>query len=185
MLSSATRRRTPSPTPGPVARESGAEVGVAGVLEQATLRLLEIVGKAAHLRGEGGAGAAHLAEAARAHQHALVRIGPVDPPDLDGRIVEEPGGEVVLVEAVGAERALHLQVVDGEADGVLDLGGGEAGGGGERGAIEGEVAVVIGEALHQAVTPRQAPAPGERGGAGVEVGLEGWGEGFHGEASGE
>ena len=93
-------------------------------------------------------------------------------------VVEEAGGEVVLVEAVVAERALHLEVVDGEADGVLDLARGEAGGGREGGAVEGEVAVVVGEAEHGAVAARDAPAPGERGGAGVEVGLEGGGEGF-------
>src|SRR6185369_13482676 len=95
-------------------------------------------------------------------------------------IVEEAGGEVVLVEAVGAERALDLQVVDGEADRVLDLAGGEAGGGSEGGAVEGEIAIVVGEAEHLPVAAGDAPAPGERGGAGVEVGLERGGEGFHG-----
>ena len=157
-----------------------AEVGVAAVLEEPALGLLQVVGEAAHLGGEGGAGAAHLAERARAHQHALVGVLPVDAPDLDGGIVEEAGGEVVLVEAVGAERAVDLQVVDGEADRVLDLAGGEAGGGGEGGAVEGEVAVVVGEAEPRAVAAGEAPAPGERGGAGVEVGLEGGGEEFHG-----
>ena len=39
---------------------------------------------------------------------------------------------------------------------------------------------MVGEAEGDAVVARQAPAPGERGGAGVEVGLQGWGEGFHG-----
>jgi hypothetical protein len=100
-------------------------------------------------------------------------------PDLDARIVEQAGGEVVLVEAGGAERALDLQVVDREADRVLDLGGGEAGGGLKRGAVEGEVAIVVGEAQHSAVAARETPAPGERGGAGVEVGLQVGGEEFH------
>ena len=151
-----------------------AEVGVAAVLEEPALGLLQVVGKTAHLGGEGRAGAAHLADAAGAHQHALGRVLPVDAPDLDGGIVEQAGGEVVLVEAVGAQRALDLQVVDGEADRVLDLGGGEAGGGGEGGGVEGEVAIVVGEAQHACRRARvSAPAPGERGGAGVEVGLEG------------
>jgi hypothetical protein len=52
-------------------------------------------------------------------------------------------------------------------------------GGLEGGAVEGEVAVVVGEAEVCSVGARQAPAPGERGGAAVEVGLEDWGEVFH------
>src|SRR5581483_1968580 len=112
---------------------------------------------------------------------ALVRVLPVDAPDLDGGIVEEAGGEIVLVEAVGAQCALHLQVVHGEADSILDLGSGEAGGGGEGGAVEEEVEVVVGEALARAVAPGEPPAPGEGGGAGVEVGLEGGRQLFHGE----
>ena len=40
-----------------------AEVGVAARLIEAPLGLLQVVGEAAHLRGEGGAGAADLAEA--------------------------------------------------------------------------------------------------------------------------
>ena len=99
--------------------------------------------------------------------------------DLDGGIVVEAGGQVVLIQAVGAERTGHLQVVDGEADGVLDLGGGEAGGGLEGGAVEGEVAIVVGEAQARAVAAREPPAPGERGGAGVEVGLQAGREEFH------
>jgi len=135
--------------------------------------------KAAHLGGEGRACATHLADRAGAHQDALVRVLPVDAPDLYARIVVKAGGEVVLVEAGGGERAFHLQVVDGEADGVLDLAGREAGGGGEGGGVEGEVAIVVGEAEHRAVAAGDAPAPGERGGAGVEVGLERGGEVFH------
>ena len=41
-----------------------AEVGVAARLIEAPLGLLQVVGEAAHLGGEGGAGAAHLAEGA-------------------------------------------------------------------------------------------------------------------------
>ena len=123
-----------------------AEVGVAARLVEAALGLLQVVGEAAHLRGEGGAGAAHLAEGAGAHQHALRRVGPVDAPDLDAGVVVEAGGEIVLVEAVGLEGGGDLQVVDREAERVPDLAGREAGGGLEDGAVEGEVAVVVGEA---------------------------------------
>src|SRR6185312_9541132 len=149
-----------------------AEVGVAGGLVEAALGLLQVVGEAAHLRREGGAGAAHLAEAAGAHQHALVGVGPVDAPDLDDGIVVEAGGEVVLVEAIGLEGGGDLQVVHGEAQRVLDLAGCEAGGGLEGGAVEGEIAVVVGKAELRAVVAGDAPAPGERGGAGGEVRLE-------------
>ena len=123
-----------------------AEVGIAAGLVEAALGLLQVMREAAHLGGEGGAGAADLAEGAGAHQHALGGVGPVDAPDLDVGVVVEAGGEVVLVEAVGFQRGGDLQVVDGEAERVLDLGGGEAGGGLEGGAVEGEVAVVVGEA---------------------------------------
>ena len=37
---------------------------------------------------------------------------------------------------------------------------------------------MVGEAEARAVVARDAPAPGERGGAGVEVGLEGGGRNF-------
>lgn len=104
-------------------------------------------------------------------------------PDLDGGVVEQAGGEVVLVDGIGAQRAFHIQVGDAEADAVLDVAGGEAGRGLECGAVEGEVAIVIGEAQPRAVAACQTPAPGKRGGAGGEVGLEGGGEVFHGEGS--
>ena len=48
-----------------------AEVGIAAVLEEAALGLLQVVRQAAHLGGEGEARAAHLAERAGAHQDAL------------------------------------------------------------------------------------------------------------------
>ena len=51
-----------------------AEVGVAARLVEAALGLLQVVGEAAHLGGEGGAGAAHLAEASRS---ASARAAPV------------------------------------------------------------------------------------------------------------
>jgi hypothetical protein len=104
------------------------------------------VREAAHLSGEGETGAAHLAERARPHQGALVGVGPVDAPDLDGSVIVEAGGEVVLAERVGTQRARYFEIVDGEADRILDVGGGEAGGGLEGGAVEGDGAVVIGEA---------------------------------------
>jgi hypothetical protein len=62
------------------------------------------------------------------------------------RVVVEAGGEVVLVEAVGFQRGRDFEVVDREAERVLDLAGGESRGGLEGGAVEGEVAVVVGEA---------------------------------------
>src|SRR5262249_55704335 len=148
-----------------------AQVGVAPRLVEAALGLLQVVGEAADFGCEGRAGAAYLAEAARAHEDALLRVGPVDAPNLDGGIVEEAGGEVVLVEAVGLEGGGDLQVVDGEAQCVPDLAGREAGGGLEHGAVEGEVAVVIGEAEAAAIVAGDAPAPGEGGGGGVQVGL--------------
>jgi hypothetical protein len=79
-----------------------------------------------------------------------------------------------------------LQVVHREAERVLDLACREAGGGFESGVIEEEVAVVVGEAETRTVVAGDAPAPGERGGAGGEVGLEGGRERLHGEiVSGE
>ena len=99
-----------------------AEVGVAARLEEAALGLLQVMREAAHFGGEGGAGAAHLAQRAGAHQHALVGVGPVDAPDFDRGIVVEAGGEVVLVEAVGFEGGGDFQVVDGQAECVLDFG---------------------------------------------------------------
>ena len=111
--------------------------------------------------------------------NALRGVGPVDAPDLDCRIIEQAGREIVLIEAGGAQRTLHLEIVDGETHRVLDLSGGEAGCSSEGRAFEGEVAVVVGEAEPCAVDAGDAPAPGKRSGAGVEVGLESWGKCFH------
>ena len=49
-------------------------------------------------------------------------------------------------EVSGAERAFDGEIVDGEADAVLDFGGSEACGGFEGGAVEDEIAIVVGEA---------------------------------------
>jgi hypothetical protein len=130
-------------------------------------------------RRQGETGTAHLAERTGAHQNALRGVGPVDAPDLDAGIIVEADGEIVIVEMRGAERALDRQIVHGKADTVLDLGGGDACGGFEGGAIKSEIPVMIGEAEAGAIATGEAPAPGERGGAAVEVGLQSGGQDFH------
>ena len=52
-------------------------------------------------------------------------------------VIEQAGGEIVLVQAVGAQGAGNVEAVDVEADAVLQFAGGEAGGGLESGAVEG------------------------------------------------
>ena len=80
--------------------------------------------------------ARHLAKIAVAHQHALLRRLPIHAEDLDHGIVIEARGEIVLVQAIGPQRALDVETVDRQADGAGDLGAGEAGGGLEVRAVE-------------------------------------------------
>ena len=99
-----------------------------------------------------------LAEIAVAHEHALRGLRSIHPVDLDQRIVEQAGDQVRLVQPVGLERPLRRR--------------GEAGRGFEVRAVEGNIAVVVGEAEHHAVIAHDPPAPAQRGGAGVEMVLE-------------
>ena len=157
-----------------------AEVGIAAGLEQPALGLLQIVGEAAHLGGEGGAGAADLAEGAGAHQHALAVSAQLTRQISMAASSKRPAARSSSLRRSDFRAEETSRLSTERPSGVLDLAGGEAGGGLEGGAVEDEVAVVVGEAEGGAVVARHAPAPGERGGAGVEVGLEGWGEEFHG-----
>jgi hypothetical protein len=118
--------------------------------------------KPAHLRAEMRLPARHLAEIAVAHQHALFRRLPVDTKDLDHGIVVESGGEVVLVQPIGPKRALDVETVHGKADRAGDFRAGEAAGRLEIGAVEVQIAVVVGEAELHPIAARHAPARAKR-----------------------
>ena len=57
--------------PGYAVGLTPAEIGIAAVLEEAAFGLLQVMGEAADLGGEGRAGAADFAERARAHENAI------------------------------------------------------------------------------------------------------------------
>ena len=108
--------------------------------------LLEVMREAADFAGESKTGTFHLPQRASPHQDALGAIHPVDAENLNAGVIVEAAGEIGLDEMVGGECAGNFQVGDREADGILDLARGEAGCGLERGTIEGERAIVVGEA---------------------------------------
>ena len=74
-------------------------------------------------------------------------------------------------EAVGSSASASSEV--GSSAGLAGRGAADE-------SAEVDVAVVIGEALHHAVAPRQPQAAAERGRARVEPGLQGGWDGAHG-----
>ena len=145
-----------------------AELGVAAILNDAAFGLLQLVGEPAHLAAEMMLAARNFSQVAIAHQDALLRVRPVHAVDLDQRVVEQAGGEIGLVQALRLQRALDIECIDVESDGALDLRAGEAAHRLELGAVEGKIAVVIGEAKGFAVIARDAPAPAQRRRARIE-----------------
>jgi len=97
----------------------------------------------------------------------------------DGGVVEQAGGEIVLVKAGGRQRPDHRQIVDRQIGAGLQLARRKAGGSDKAHSAEAERDIVIGEAEHGAVATRNFPAPTERRGARGEMGLEGRRERFH------
>ena len=93
-----------------------AEVGVAAVLEEPALGLLQVVGEAAHLGGEGGAGAAHLAELPERISTRWAVSCQLTRQISMAASSNRPAARSSSLRLSDAERALHLQVVDGEAD---------------------------------------------------------------------
>jgi len=77
------------------------------------------------------------------------------------------------------ERTREFRAVDLHAEPLGRLRCVEAGVGEARGARQQHGLVVISEALHDPVAPRNEPASAQRGGAGIELGLQGGGNGAH------
>ena len=115
------------------------------------------------------AAAAQVAERLQSQEQTIFGLAPIDQEQLDLGIVIAPGGEIGLGDRVGGERAVDLVAADRETEAGLDLGALETGAGGERGAVEHERLVVVGEALDFAVAPRNAPAAAKRRGPAREM----------------
>ena len=142
------------------------------MLEGAPDGLVQQVRERAHLGDEGEPAAADLADGAAAHQHPLADRVPVHPPDLDRGIVPAAVEDVGLGDGVRGQHALGVLRVDREIGAAADLRGGEAGLGLVGDAAERERPVVVGEAEDDAVGALDAPAPGERRRAAVEMRLQ-------------
>jgi uncharacterized protein (TIGR02217 family) len=121
--------------------------------------------------GEVSRGATHFKAEVRGLAHELQQP--------KGRIVEQAGDEVVFAQAVGGDRALHVERIDIEPHGPGDLCAGEAARRFESGGVEHETAVVIGEAEIHPVVARDAPAPAEHRDARVEMALQASGQRSH------
>ena len=140
----------------------------------------ELLAQAAHFRRERGALAPHLAERAFGQQHAQIRLAPVDQPELDTRGIVTPGGEVVLVERFVGQRAGQFRIVHRQTQLLCHLGAGKPAAGEANRAVDHDVLVVLGEALDDAVVARDQPAAAQGRNAGIELGLQGDGNGAHG-----
>ncbi|SHF32251.1 hypothetical protein SAMN05444279_12744 [Ruegeria intermedia] len=152
---------------------------VAAGLKAPPHRLVEHMGKRAHLGGEGHPPAPDLADGPAPHEHTLAGILPVRPPDLDRRPVPEPRGNVGLCDDARAQHAFRILRIDREIGTRAQFRRREAAFRLEAGSLKAECPVVVGEAEHLAVGAGDAPAPGKRGRALVEMGLQGRREGFH------
>ena len=95
-------------------------------------------------------------------QQPLGGVRPVDEPGLDRGVVKEAGGEIVLGDAGRDERARDLAAADREAELGGRFRGLETGAGREGRAVEGKVAVMIGEAERRAVAAQEPPAMAKR-----------------------
>jgi hypothetical protein len=135
-----------------------AQVPGAGTLENTARRLIELGGEAAQFCGEGELAARDLSEIAGAQHNALRHVRPVHQIDRDGGIVVAPAVEIVLGERIGRQRALHIEVRDGEPELALDRGRGEARRRLVGDGIEDEIAVEIGKAHYHAVAAIHPPA---------------------------
>src|SRR5690606_11435308 len=126
--------------------------------------------KAAKLGGICSLAARHLTEKARAQDHALRSVLPIDPHDDDRRVVIEPRTEIVLGDRGRGKRAVHIEVRDGKPELVLDGGCREPGCRLVSHAFDPEIPIVIGEAENGAVLPFNPPTMAERGDAAREMG---------------
>ena len=100
-----------------------AKRGIAGRLEGPPDCLAQHMGERADLRDEGKPPAPDLADGPAAHQHALARVIPVHPPDLDFRVVPAAVENVGLGDAVGGQHALGVLRIDRQVRSGADLGG--------------------------------------------------------------
>ena len=96
---------------------------------------------------------------------------PVHPPDLDRRIVPAPIQNVSLGDPVRAQRTFRILPVDREIGAGADLRGSKAGVGFIRSARDHHVAIMVGETKDRPISPFNPPAPRQRGGAVIEMGL--------------
>ncbi len=157
-----------------------AQRGIAAGLKRPPDRLAEDMGQRPNLGDEGQPPAPDLADGASAQQHALRGAGPVHPPDLDNCGVPAAIEDVGLGDPVGGEHTLRILCVHGQVGAGSDLGRRQPAFRFELGAVERQRPVVVREAEGHAVRPGDAPAPGQCGGALVQMGLQRGREGLHG-----
>jgi hypothetical protein len=129
---------------------------------------------------EGAVLAHHFADVPDAEQVPLRRRSPVDQEARDLGVVIEAGGEIGGSQPLGGKRARRIVAADREAGGAHVLAGVEAALRLVGHAVEGERAVVVGEAEHAAVAPRQPPATAEGSDARRKMRGEAGGDGAHG-----
>lgn len=161
-----------------------AEHGRTGPLIDSADRLVEAGTERAKFGREGEALPFDLAEIALRNRDALRRIGPIDPEQFDGRIIVAAGEKVGLVDRQRRQRARRGEIVDREAEALLNLRRGESARRLERRFGMDDIFVMLGEAEDNAITTPDAPAIGERRRATREMGGQRSCKSLQSEASG-
>ena len=82
-----------------------AERRIAAILIDAALRLVQVMAQSPNFGSEARGPPRDLTQIALAQEKALGRVHPVDEPNLDQGIVETAGAQILLLQAVRAERA--------------------------------------------------------------------------------
>ena len=120
-----------------------------------------------------------LADSTKPHQHPLVRVGPIHPPKFHLCRVPAAVDDVGFRDTFRGQHTLSILRIDGKVGARAHLGRRKPAFGFEIGAIEGERLVVVSKAKRHAVDARNPPAPGQCGGAIIQMSLKRRGEGFH------
>ncbi len=123
-----------------------AELPGTGSLKDAPGSLIQPRGEPAQLGGEGERAARNLAEGAGAQDDALRDVLSVDEKNRYACVVIASGIEIGLGDRRRAQRALHIEVGDRKPKLVFDRARRKAAGRLIDHPIEGEIAVMIGEA---------------------------------------
>ena len=134
-------------------------------VQEVMAELLQLMGTTANFGPEGMRPARDLPQIAHTYQCSLFGVLPVHSVDLDFGVVVEPRGQIFLVQALGGQHALDVEIIDAQSDGACDLAGGKASVRLECGALERDIAVMIGEAEDHAIGAREVEAAPVEGAA--------------------